>query len=104
MAKKGDASLNPETTGQWLGGKPRVKGCLGNWWMHVVVSSSRVVFQQRITSFAIVCFGVVVVPGVSLHVSFFRALVRFVFDALHCSSDLFVVLCFLVLRHRPVTS
>ena len=40
--------------------------------MHVVVSSSRVVFQQRITSFAIVCFGFVVVPGVSLHVLFLR--------------------------------
>ena len=38
--------------------------------MHVVVSSSCVVSQQRITSFAIVRFGFVVVPGVSLHVFF----------------------------------
>ena len=59
--------------------------------MHVVVSSSRAVFQQRITSLAIV------VPGVSLHVFFFGPLVRFVFDALHSSSDLFVILCVSVL-------
>ena len=36
--------------------------------MHVVVSSSRVVFHHCIISFVIVCFGFVVVPGVSLHV------------------------------------
>ena len=38
--------------------------------MHVVVSSSHVVFHHCIISFAIVCFGFVVVPGVSLHVFF----------------------------------
>ena len=65
--------------------------------MHVVVSSSRVVFQQRITSFAVVCFGFVVVPGVSLYVFSYGTLVRFVLDALHSSSDLFVILCVLVL-------
>ena len=43
--------------------------------MHVVVSSSRVVFQQRVTSFAIVCFGFVVVPGVSLHLFSYEPLV-----------------------------
>ena len=36
--------------------------------MHVVVSSSHVVFHHCIISFVIVCFGFVVVPGVSLHV------------------------------------
>ena len=41
--------------------------------MHVVVSSSCVVSQQRITSFAIARFGFAVVPGVSLHVFFLRA-------------------------------
>ena len=35
--------------------------------MHVVVSSSRVVFHHCIISFVVVCFGFVVVPGVSLH-------------------------------------
>ena len=35
--------------------------------MHVVVSSSRVVFQHCIISFVIVCFGFVIVAGVSLH-------------------------------------
>ena len=55
------------------GGKAKSKGCLGSWWMHVVVSSSCVVFQQRITSFAIVRFGFVVVPRVSVHVFFLRA-------------------------------
>ena len=48
-------------------------------------------FPQRITSFAIVRFGFVVVHG---------PLVRFVLDALHSSSDLFVILCVSV----PVTS
>ena len=37
-------------------------------WVHVVLSSSRAVFQHNIISFAIVCFGFIVVPGVSLHV------------------------------------
>ena len=49
--------------------------------MHVVVSSSCVVFQQRITSFAIVRFGFVVVPGVSLHV--------FLSICIRCTSFLF---------------
>ena len=35
--------------------------------MHVVVSSSRVVFQHYIISLVVVCFGFIVVPGVSLH-------------------------------------
>ena len=65
--------------------------------MHVVVSSSCVAFQQRITSFAIVRFGFVVVPGVSLHFFSYGPLVRFVFDARHSSSDLFVILCVSVL-------
>ena len=64
--------------------------CLGSWWTHVVVSSSRVVFQQCIISFVIVCCGFVVVPGVSLHFSY-GPLVRFVFDALHSS---FYPVCF----------
>ena len=54
--------------------------------MHVVVSSWRVVFQHCIESFVIVCFGFVVVPGVSLHLFSFGPLVRFVFDAFHSSS------------------
>ena len=33
--------------------------------MHVVVSSSRAVVQHYIMSFGIVCFGFIVVPGVS---------------------------------------
>ena len=56
--------------------------------MHVVVSSSRVVFQHCIISFVTVYFGFVVVPGVSLHVFLTSPLlVRFVFDALHSSSS-----------------
>ena len=51
--------------GQWVGGKPRIKGFLGSGWMHVVVSSSRAVVQHYIISFGIVCFGFIVVPGVS---------------------------------------
>ena len=54
--------------------------------MHVVVSSSRVVFHHCIISFVIVCFGFVVVPGVSLHVFLTGPLFVFVFDALHSSS------------------
>ena len=53
--------------GSGLEEKPRLKMCLGSGWMHVVVSSSRVVFQHNITSFVIVCFGFLVVRGVSLH-------------------------------------
>ena len=71
--------------------------------MHVVVSSSRVVFHPRIISFVIVCFGFVVVHGVSLHVLFLRLLVRFVFDARH-SSSCCLFLFVLVLCHRPVAS
>ena len=53
--------------GQWVGGKPRIKGFLGSGWMHVVVSSSRAVVQHYIISFVIlcVCVGFIVVPGVS---------------------------------------
>ena len=51
--------------GQWVGGKPRIKGFLGSGWMHVVVSSSRAVVQHYMISFEIVCFGFIVVPGVS---------------------------------------
>ena len=55
--------------------------------MHVVVSSSRVVFHHCIISFVIVCFGFAVVPVVSLHVFFLPApLFGFVFDARHSSS------------------
>ena len=35
--------------GQWVGGKPRIKGFLGSGWMHVVVSSSRAVVQNYMT-------------------------------------------------------
>ena len=58
--------------------------------MHVVVSSSRAVVQHYITSFVIVCFGFIVVPGVSYTFFSYGSLFRFVFDALHSSS------CFLV--------
>ena len=54
--------------------------------MHVVVSSSRAVVQHYIISFVIVCFGFIVVPGVSCTFFSYRSLVRFVFDALHSSS------------------
>ena len=57
--------------------------------MHVVVSSSRLVFHHCIISFVIVCFGFVAVPGVSLHVFSYGPLVRFVFDARHSSSYCF---------------
>ena len=47
----------------------------------------RVLFLQHyIISFIIVCFGFIVVPGVSLHVFSQGSLVRSVFDALHSSS------------------
>ena len=54
--------------------------------MHVVVSSSRAVVQHYIISFGIVCFGFIVVPGVSYMFFSYGSLVRFVFDALHSSS------------------
>ena len=72
--------------------------------MHVVVSSSRVIFHHCIISFVIVCFGFVVVPGESLHVFFLRAPSSF---CIRCTSFLFllfVTLFVLVLCHRPVTS
>ena len=72
--------------------------------MHVVVSSSRVIFRHCIISFVIVCFGFVVVPGVSLHVFFLRPPCSF---CIRCTSFLFllfVTLFVLVLCHRPVTS
>ena len=79
--------------GQWVGGKPRIKGFLGSGWMHVVVSSSRVVVQHYVIFVVIVCFDFIVVPGVSYMFFFFfffffscGSLVRFVFDALHSSS------------------
>ena len=65
--------------------------------MHVVVSSSRVVFHHCIISFVVVCFGFIVVPGVSLHVFFLRAPCSF---CIRCTSFLFllfVVLFVLVL-------
>ena len=40
--------------GQWVGGKPGIKGFLGSGWMHVVVSSSCAVVQHYIISFVIV--------------------------------------------------
>ena len=51
--------------GQWVGGNARIKEFLGSWWMHVVVSSSRAVVQHYIIFFVIVCFGFIVVPGVT---------------------------------------
>ena len=68
--------------------------------MHVVVFSSRVVFHHCIISFVIVCFGFVVVPGVSLHVSFLRAPCLF---CIRCTSFLFlwfVILFVFVSRRR----
>ena len=65
----------------------------------------RVLFFNSVSHlFVIVCFGFVVVPGVSLYFSCYGPLVRFVFDAPHSSPDLFAILCVLVLRHSPVTS
>ena len=72
--------------GQWVGGKPRIKGFLGSGWMHVVVSSSRAVVQHYIISFVIVRFGFIVVPGVSYICLSCGSPVCFVFDALHSSS------------------
>ena len=71
--------------------------------MHVVVSSSRVVFHLCIISFVIVCFGFVVVPGVSLHVFFLRAPCSFCIRCMSFLFLLFVILFVLVLCHRPVT-
>ena len=71
--------------------------------MHVVVSYSRVGFQHSTISFVILCFGIVVVPGVSLHF-FLRAPCSF---CIRCTSFLFllcVILIVFMLRHRPVTS
>ena len=76
--------------GQWVGGKPRIKGFLGSVWMHVVVSSSRAVVQHYIISFVMVCFGFIVVPGVSYICFSYGSLVRFVFDALQSSSHCLV--------------
>ena len=64
--------------------------------MHVVVSSSRVVFHHGIISFVIVCFGFVVVPGVSLHVFLTGPL--FVLYSSYC------LLSCLFWCYRPVTS
>ena len=72
--------------GQWVGEQPRIKGFLGSGWMHVVVSSSRAVVQHYIISFVTVCFGFIVVPGVSYICFSYGSLVHFVFDALHSSS------------------
>ena len=72
--------------------------------MHVVVSSSRVIFHHCIISFVIVCFGFVVVPGVSLHVFFLRAPCSFFIRCTSFLFLLFVTLLVLVLCHRPVTS
>ena len=71
--------------GQWVGGKPRIKGFLGSGWMHVVVSSSRAVVQQYIIFFVIVCFGFIVVPGVS-YMFFLRVPCSF---CVRCTSFLF---------------
>ena len=43
-----------------------------------------------IISFVIVCFGFIVVPGVNCICFSYGSLVRFVFDALHSSSDCLV--------------
>ena len=71
--------------------------------MHVVVSSSRVVFHHCIISFVIVCFGFVVVPGVSLHVFLTGPL--FVLYSMHFIPLLiaYYPVCFGA-SHRPVTS
>ena len=66
---------------QWVGGKPRIKGFLGSGWMHVVVSSSRAVVQHYIISFGIVCFGFIVVPGVTY--MFFLTGPSFVLYSMH---------------------
>ena len=73
--------------------------------MHVVVSSSRVVFHHCIISFVIVCFGFVVVPGGGLHVFFLRAPCPVLYS-MHVIPLLSVCypVCFSVLCHRPVTS
>ena len=74
--------------------------------MHVVVSSSRVVFHHCIISFVMVCFGFVVVPGVGLHVFFFLRAPCPVLYSMHVIPLLIVCypVCFSVLCHRPVTS
>ena len=72
--------------GQWVGGKPRIKGFLGSGWMHVVVSSSRAVVQHYVIFVVIVCFDFIAVPGVSYMFFSYGSPVRFVLDALHSSS------------------
>ena len=54
--------------------------------MHVVVSSERAVVQHCVIFVVIVCFDVIVDPGVSYMFFSYGSLVRFVFDALHSSS------------------
>ena len=71
--------------GQWVGGKPRIKGFLGSGWMHIVVSSSRAVVQHYIISWNCV-FRFHCCSWGKLHVFSYGSLVRFVFDALHSSS------------------
>ena len=85
--------------GQWVGGKPRIKGFLGSGCLLVVVSSSRAVVQHYIMSLVIVCFGFIVVPGVS-YIFFLRVPRSF---CIQCTSFLFLLFG-IVFRHRPVTS
>ena len=76
--------------GQWVGGKPRIKGFRSGW-MHVVVSSSRAVVQHYIISFGIIVrFGFIVVPGVSY--MFFLTGPLFVLYSMHFI-PLLIVLC-----------
>ena len=82
--------------GQWVGGKPRIKGFLGSGWMHVVVSFSRAVVQHYVMFIVIVCFDFIVVPGVSY--MFFRTAF-----CIRCTSFLFLLFG-VVFRHRPATS
>ena len=64
----------------------------------------RVVFQHCIISFAVVCFGFNLLPGVSLHVFFLRVPCSFCIRCTSCLFLLFVILFVLVLRRRHVAS
>ena len=86
--------------GQWVGGKPRIKGFLGSGWMHVVVFSSRAVVQHYVIFVVTVCFDFIVVPGVSY--MFFSVRVPCSF-CIRCTSFLFLLFG-VVFRHRPATS
>ena len=65
--------------GQWVGGKPRIKAFSG-------VGGCMLLFFLRVLLFNTMCFGFIVVLGVSYICLSYGSLVRFVFDALHSSS------------------